>query len=252
MNISGKSQCRVNNQAVEIEESHFFISNSAQSYSLEIENDQPVETFNIHIGNRLVSEVLSTYRYTHSQLLDQPFSFDEDRIFFFNRLNFKDPEFNSLIKNIYHQHKEADALWIEEQLAFLVEYLLRKHQSHLKEKARLPLIRVHSREEIYRRLSMAVNYLHAHYLEVIDLDSLSQIACLSKFHFLRLFKEAFGFTPHQYIIHLRLEKAKSLLATTLLNTTEITYLTGFQNVSSFCRLFQRKLGCSPLQYRQGA
>ena len=57
-----------------------------------------------------------------------------------------------------------------------------------------------TRQELFRRLSKAKIHIHTHLHTPLDLDTLSQVACLSKFHFIRLFKEAFGLTPRQYLI----------------------------------------------------
>jgi AraC family transcriptional regulator len=74
-------------------------------------------------------------------------------------------------------------------------------------------------------------------------------ACLSKYHFLRLFRQAFGLSPYQYIQHLRIEKARGLLADPNLPITDLAGLLGFDNSQSFSRLFFQKTGLYPTQYR---
>ncbi|MEM9986886.1 MAG: AraC family transcriptional regulator, partial [Bacteroidota bacterium] len=107
-----------------------------------------------------------------------------------------------------------------------------------------------TKRELYRRLCQARAYMHSHLDEVLDLDTLSQVACLSKYHFIRLFKEAFGQTPRQYLIAQRLEQASSLLIHTKKTFHEICQEVGLKDSSSFGRLFKRTFGATPHLYRQ--
>ena len=69
---------------------------------------------------------------------------------------------------------------------------------------------------------------------------------------LRLFKQAFGRTPHQFLTHRRIERAKHLLARTERPVTEICLDVGFESLGSFSHLFRRETGASPTAYRRQA
>ena len=107
-----------------------------------------------------------------------------------------------------------------------------------------------TKKELYRRLCMARMHMHTHLDEALDLDTLAQVACLSKYHFIRLFKEAFGQTPRQYLIARRLERASSLLINSSKTFHEICQEVGLKDSSSFGRLFKRSFGATPHIYRQ--
>lgn len=79
---------------------------------------------------------------------------------------------------------------------------------------------------------------------------LAETACLSPFHFARLFKAALGTSPHQYITRARVEKARVLLKQTQLPLAEIARLVGFCNQSHFSSVFRRKTGIAPLRFRR--
>jgi AraC family transcriptional regulator len=83
----------------------------------------------------------------------------------------------------------------------------------------------------------------------VSLDQLAVEACLSKYHFLRLFRAAYGLSPYQYIQHLRIEKAKILLAGSTISIMDLAELLGFDNSQSFSRLFFQKMSLYPTQYR---
>lgn len=83
----------------------------------------------------------------------------------------------------------------------------------------------------------------------LSLETLSSTAFLSKYHFLRLFRQAYGYSPHQYIQQQRIEKARRLLARTSTPVSEVADLLGFANSQSFSRLFAQRMGVSPSGYR---
>ncbi len=84
----------------------------------------------------------------------------------------------------------------------------------------------------------------------LDLDEISKQACLSRYHFLRLFRKAFATTPHQYLIHRRIEKAKELLRSRRISVTDVCFEVGFQSLGSFSSLFRRCVGDAPVNYRE--
>ncbi|HJZ20061.1 MAG TPA: AraC family transcriptional regulator, partial [Bradyrhizobium sp.] len=77
-------------------------------------------------------------------------------------------------------------------------------------------------------------------------------AGLSAFHFLRLFANVIGVTPHQYLIRARLRRAARLLIEDARSITDIAYDVGFGDLSNFVRTFHRAAGVSPLKFRQAS
>ncbi|HEY6332118.1 MAG TPA: AraC family transcriptional regulator, partial [Blastocatellia bacterium] len=92
-------------------------------------------------------------------------------------------------------------------------------------------------QDIYRRLCRARAFIDAHYDEPLDLDLIAREACLSRFHFLRLFRTVFKQTPHQYLTERRIRRAKELLAASNMSVTEVCFEVGFESLGSFSTLF---------------
>jgi AraC-like DNA-binding protein len=92
-------------------------------------------------------------------------------------------------------------------------------------------------------------FIDNNYAEQIDLDNISGEACFSKYHFIRLFKSIYGKTPHQYLIQVRIEKARELL-NQIFSVSDICYKVGFDSVSSFTGLFKRTYSITPSAYQQ--
>jgi AraC-like DNA-binding protein len=103
--------------------------------------------------------------------------------------------------------------------------------------------------DIYRRLLRARRFIDQHYSMPLDLDRISAEACLSRYHFLRLFKQAFNRTPHRYLTERRIQRAKELLAAGNLTVTDICFEVGFESLGSFSSLFHKYVGRTPIDYR---
>jgi len=110
-------------------------------------------------------------------------------------------------------------------------------------------VRKSTHYDIYRRLCRARAFIDAHYDMPLDLDLISREACLSRFHFLRLFRQAFNRTPHQYLTERRIRRAKELLQADELTVTEVCFEVGFESLGSFSALFHKHVGRPPISYR---
>lgn len=94
-----------------------------------------------------------------------------------------------------------------------------------------------------------VEYIDINYKEPITLDSLSDYSGVSKYYLSREFKKYTGFSPYDYIVSLRISKAKSLLINTDIPAAKIALEVGIHDINNFNNLFKRKTGTTPKQYR---
>lgn len=101
----------------------------------------------------------------------------------------------------------------------------------------------------HETLRYARRYLEHHYDTPITIEQLSREVGFSPYYFIRRFRRAYRQTPHQYLIQLRIAKAKELLRTTDLSITEICVSVGFESLGSFSTLFSKAAGISPSAYR---
>lgn len=268
MNIRGESHCVVDNRQVTIPESFFFVTNQQQHYSLAIDSPQTIETFNIHFADRLVEQTYESLLLPSDYLLQNSLNIDSPKLLFYNQLHRKDaylmhlvqairqaPQYQTNALSLGQQfatkaNPNTEHLWLEEKLYELLVYLLQLHRNVLKKVEQMPTAKQTTRAELYKRLGFALDYLHSFAHSTIQLDDLAQTACLSKYHFLRLFKQVFSVTPYQYLAKIRLENAQQLLKTTSLTVHEIAYTIGYENATSFCRMFRQRFKVSPQQYRE--
>jgi AraC-like DNA-binding protein len=100
-----------------------------------------------------------------------------------------------------------------------------------------------------RHLLRAKDLIDARYREALDVSALARAAHLSRAHFSREFRRAFGETPHQYLLTRRLERAAALLRNTDRTVADICLTVGLSSIGSFTTSFGRAFGMSPTAYR---
>ncbi|MCB0609325.1 MAG: helix-turn-helix transcriptional regulator [Lewinellaceae bacterium] len=98
-------------------------------------------------------------------------------------------------------------------------------------------------------LVKAKQFIDDRYCDPIDLRVIARAACLSRFHFTRLFKHCYGRTPHQYLTEKRIGLAKKLLADGA-TVAETCCRIGFDSPNSFSAKFRQYTGASPSEYRK--
>ncbi|HVJ44588.1 MAG TPA: helix-turn-helix transcriptional regulator [Dongiaceae bacterium] len=103
-----------------------------------------------------------------------------------------------------------------------------------------------------RRAVEAAAWIAAHAEEPVTLERAAAQSGLSSFHFLRVFSQVLGVTPHQYLIRSRLARAAHMLVDGTRPVTEIALDVGFEDLSNFVRSFHRAAGQSPRRFRQAA
>jgi AraC-like DNA-binding protein len=104
----------------------------------------------------------------------------------------------------------------------------------------------HEQAELARRL------LDRNYATPITIKQLSDEVALSPYYLIRLFRRTYKQTPHQYLIQLRIARAKELLRSSDVSITEICANVGFESLGSFSALFRKTVGISPSAYRRSS
>jgi len=101
-----------------------------------------------------------------------------------------------------------------------------------------------------RRLSRVLNYIEANLEGDLSIECMASIACLSRFHFARAFKQAVGQSPHRYVSARRLERAKAVLIQGDRPLVDLALALGFSSQANFTRAFRQTTGLAPGQYRR--
>jgi AraC family transcriptional regulator len=162
------------------------------------------------------------------------------------RMKFDDPFLSQLCRQLLAtvgSRQPLGRLYVESLTAALCHHLLAHHAT----------IRRSSAGQL--RLSSAAlaridAYLEAHTAQPVTLAGLAGLANLSVFHFARLFKQATGLPPYQYVLRWKIARAQHLLRRDRLAVADLSDELGFASPSSFAAAFKRLVGCTPQQFQR--
>ncbi|HVF33867.1 MAG TPA: AraC family transcriptional regulator [Candidatus Saccharimonadia bacterium] len=132
----------------------------------------------------------------------------------------------------------------------LVAHLVRRQAGYDAYVERCPGRSARYRRQVFSRLLRARNYIETTTAANSPLGRLAQVAKLSPTHFLRLYRDVFGQTPHKHVIETRLDAAREMLMTTVLGVSDICRSLGFENRCAFARVFKQYFGVAPSAMRQ--
>ena len=101
-----------------------------------------------------------------------------------------------------------------------------------------------------RDITRVCEYIDENYAQRITVEDMLQVAHMSKYYFIRVFKKNVGLPPYEYLQTIRVNKAKNLLLFSANSIADIASLTGFADTNGFIKAFKEKVGETPLQYRK--
>jgi len=214
----------------------FLVLNHDQHYSMEVDGGVPTETLCPFFQRGFMESAAARGD------LDEPQA--SRSVEFCERLYPMD----SAVGRALARMRTSD---IEDGFHELAAALLEVRDDARRELLAFPAVRVTTREELYRRLYRARDFLFSSYGEPVTVSDAASIAAMSPFHFHHAFKRAFGRSPMQLLRSYRLEAAKAMIE----NGSDVTTAclsSGFESATTFSGLFKRTYGCSPRQVAKKA
>jgi AraC family transcriptional regulator len=169
-----------------------------------------------------------------------------DTVELIDTLGARDPHIEAIALSFLSELRSGGLggkLYVESLANLLVIHLLRHHSS-----VKQPSVPQHVGLP-RTTLRQVIAYIEDHLAEELSLSDMAAVANLSSYYFARLFKHSLGLSPHQYVIHRRVERAKLLLSTTNRPLTFIAHAVGFASESHLALHFKRLTGLSPKHYR---
>jgi AraC family transcriptional regulator len=233
-----------------VNKNNYLIFNEGKSYSSYIFSKTQVESFTVNFSSFFEEEILNSMLQSHDHMLDNFQHHSHRKVEFIEKLHQHDEVVSPVLFKLYKLSfvTKPDYNRIDETYNELLEKLLLLQQHVSKEIQKVKAIKTSTKRELYKRLYQAKDYIDSCYTSPITLNKLSNIACLNNAYFLREFKKFFHLTPYQYVIQKRLELAKELLQNQDASITEICFAIGYEDVSSFTKLFKSHFRLSPETY----
>jgi AraC family transcriptional regulator len=233
-----------------LNDQNFLVINQGQKFSNFLNQECEAEGLIVAYNPVFINNFLFEQNHPTQYLLDNPFQKTEASLYFYNNSFTKTNAIDTIFKTLIDSIKEGivDTLFYHQVLLDILNELS-TIESKMKSKiATLNALKQSTKEELYRRLSNSKEFIDAHLGEKLSLERLSQIACLSPFHFLRSFATLYSVTPYQYILTERLKRAHFLIQNEDQSIQCIMNATGFENYRTFQRAFKKCYGENPLFY----
>ena len=249
--FNGRALYRIPGREFSVDDGGYLILNNRQPYSIEIASPTEVETFVLWFPDGWAEDALAGLTRPNERLLDEPVAKGTAASFFEHYTphdGMVSPKAREL-RRVFRSGHVIEDDWLEEKLRELLAAMVQTQSGVKQQTDALPAARASTREELWRRVNRARDFLHAHLGSPITLSEVAVAACLSPFHLLRTFHSAFRQTPHQYLQQCRLVRAKFLLERTRIPVTAICLDCGFASLGSFSALFRKSCGMSPRQWR---
>jgi len=228
----------------------FFISRGSTLAIKNMEKDSFPALLFFH--SRLPDLVMFSLQYGGEVLLEKPFDSLPYDFSFLERVHV-DQELHATIVSLIELGAMGSSFaWLQADMIVrrLFENLLLKNQDAQKRSMNIQALKASTRLEIFKRISAARDWMEASYKENITLEDIACIASMNSQHFLRMFKQVYNITPHQYIIDLKLKKAKQLLENNNMTINDVCQTIGFESGFSFSVLFKKRFGMPPSQFRK--
>jgi AraC family transcriptional regulator len=206
----------------------------------------------VDFGVRLEGYLDSLHLYLRQQVIDEVAGdcgmTGQGRPELVPRLGVQDPLIEQLalsVRDILEHNDRSAHMYVDYLARLLAAHLLRKHSSSAGAAAPVGGL---SRAQVER----AIDYMESHLSEALTLADVANASGLSPSHFARRFKSATGAPPHQYLMSMRVERAKRLLLLQREPIAEIALECGFSHQEHLTRVFRRLTGMTPASFRRAA
>src|ERR1700743_394736 len=250
--FNGSESYTIGKRTVTVYPGNFLILNEGTSYDRAIYSDVLANTFAIYFSPAFLRDFHYGYSSSDGNLLDEPVNNNTTGSTTFLETIYPckgDIKYN-LLHLIDHFNGNADELLLDEYVYHALLLFYRFYNEEVLYKSnRLGALNAGTRNELFKRLSLAKDFMLSNYNRDISLDDISQQSCLSPTHLFRTFKQIYNCSPHQYLIQIRLDNARHMLKSTDYTLNEIVSLVGFTCPSTFIKLFKNKFQYTPGTYR---
>lgn len=246
--VEGTENYEIENKELVVNAGEYLLVNHNQKVRAHINASRPVKGLCIYIDPSWVNEAYQMLCHDLETLLDEVGQTEKTS---FTEMTY--PASADNINNLLTAIAGQGQLSPFNNEAFYSELALAVAQQELQTRKAIRQLQSNRRStqlELLRRLYRAKAFIHDNYTRPIKLDDIARAACLSSFHFLRSFKQAFGKTPSHYLSDIRIEKAREQLGDRHLSITDIALCNGFSDYQYFSKCFKKKTGLPPSAYRK--
>jgi AraC family transcriptional regulator len=247
--MEGRETYTINGNRYPLSTGQYLLANRFCEGHVEIESKHPAKGICIDILPEMISAVVADYLQPGC-----PFP-DHELDIFFNSDSFTENQYSVhcnhignfllqldkiLLENPFYQHE-----FTQEFYYALSEKIVADHIPIYRQLQAIPALKSATRKDLLKRVMRGKDWMDAHFNEKVEIETIAKEACISPYHFFRLFKAVYQLSPLQYLIKKRLESAHQLLKRERVPVSVAARESGFSDIYTFSKAFKKVYGEAP-------
>ena len=251
--ISGEEPYLVDGKNYTAQEGEYFIFNPHQTARAFGVFKKNVAGYCIFLSEKTISETADAIGQSIEKSLNSPFDYVwQQQEFMVKSYRLQENSLGQYLSRLRQKLISAsDEEFIDWDRFYynLATEFLQTHRQIGQHLEAIPAVRTLTKQEIYKRLSSARSYILENYKESFSLDDLGNVAFMSKYHTLRLYRQIYGLTPYQQVLQLRIKHAKELLLKGY-SPTDVAMKLSFSDRRAFTKVFKKMEGITPSIFQE--
>lgn len=250
--VEGSELYSVNGNKYVVKDKQYLLANKHSEGFVEVDSKKSVTGICIDVAPSILSEVIASYLKPDAAVADLELdTFFNTPSFFENMYSAKETHLGKYLlqlENVLIHQIASTSDFNKEFYYILSEKIVEDHIPVIKQLHQVKAIKMETRKALYRKLLKARHYISEKFNTDLSIELIARDCGISEYHFFRLFKSAFGITPHQFLILQRLNFAKQLIEKERPSVSVLAMESGFPDVASFSKSFKKQFGFSPSTY----
>ncbi len=241
--VSGEEIYHANDRRFSVGQGVYMLGNDFTEAVVQIRQKEPAQGLCIDISSQIVAEVAQHHDLHGADL--QEFLLSDQLLV--NCYETNNTRLGACLRELSTRIKAGrfDGRAERYELFYsLADSIVTDQRFVLQHLRKMDFKKTETNEEVFRAVICAKSFMDAHIFEELSLDQVCQHAGMSKYHFIRVFRKAFGLSPYQYQIHKRLENARRELLQGK-SIRDIALRHGYADVAAFSKAFKQAFGQAP-------
>lgn len=247
----GSELYSVNGKKYLIKDRQYLLANRFAEGCVEVDSKKPVKGICIDLAPCILSEVVGSCLRPDTAMCDPGLdTFFNTCAFMENRYSATGTQVGYILRKLESHlaaNPSAESDFSEEFYFRISEALIADHIPVLKQLRSIKALKQETKKDLLRKLYIAREFMDTSFLANLSIETIAREAGISEFHFYRLFRHAFGTTPHQYLIQRRLEHSLHMLKQGETSISTVAIASGFSDIFGFSRSFKKQFGFPPSQ-----
>lgn len=242
----GTEHYTLNGRQYPVGRHQYLLLNQTCDGRVSIESKQPVVGLCINLMPELLAEIVASQCRPDTAFSDVTLgAFFSSHLFLENYYNAHQTHLGQLLLQLSQNGKLQETTFDSAFFYSLSERIIADQRPIFKQLQGIPSVKAATKKDLYKRLARGREFIDAAFRQPLLIEDIAREACMSEYHFFRLFRQVFGCSPNQYLIQKRLEHGLRLLQADRQSVSAAASESGFSDIHAFSKAFKRQFGYAP-------